>query len=164
MSRIKNSLKNCYFYSLLHRTTGCLKTQLFWTIGSAHHYRRSYEQAIHFHEQVLRISQEIGERTIEAKAYAGLGHAARCMGDLLQAKRWHERQLDIGLATKDRLVEGQACSNLGIIYQLLGELSIRFFYAEPNIANKFMLQFWGDSTLSLYTNDLFCVLLTQLIC
>jgi tetratricopeptide (TPR) repeat protein len=90
-------------------------------IGSAHHYRRKYEQAIHFHEQVLRISQEIGDRAIEAKAYAGLGHAARCMGDLHQAKRWHERQLDIGLATKDKLVEGQACSNLGIIYQLLGK-------------------------------------------
>ncbi|CAG2108444.1 unnamed protein product, partial [Medioppia subpectinata] len=88
---------------------------------SAHHYRRNYEQAIHFHEQVLRISQEIGDRMIESKAYAGLGHASRCMGDLLQAKRWHERQLNIGLVTKNRFIEGQACSNLGLVYQLLGD-------------------------------------------
>ncbi len=76
---------------------------------------------IQFHEQVLRISQEIGDRTIEAKAFADLDHASRCMGHLIQAKRWHERQLDIALAMKDKLGEGRACSNLEIVYQLLGK-------------------------------------------
>lgn len=60
-------------------------------------------------------------RSVEARAYAGLGHAARCAGDYTQAKQWHERQLDVALSTRDKVGEGRACSNLGIVYQLLGE-------------------------------------------
>lgn len=60
-------------------------------------------------------------RSVEARAYAGLGHAARCAGDYTQAKQWHERQLDVALTTRDKVGEGRACSNLGIVYQLLGE-------------------------------------------
>lgn len=37
-----------------------------------------------FHENVLRIAQELGDRAVEARAYAGLGHAARCAGDYNQ--------------------------------------------------------------------------------
>lgn len=46
-------------------------------LGSSHHYRRNFTQAIVFHENVLRIAQELGDRAVEARAYAGLGHAAR---------------------------------------------------------------------------------------
>lgn len=67
------------------------------------------------------LSQELGDRNIEAKTCAGLGHSARCMGDLIQAKQWFERQLDIALAMKDKLGEGKSCSNLGVVYQLLGK-------------------------------------------
>lgn len=37
-----------------------------------------------FHENVLRIAQELGDRAVEARAFAGLGHAARCAGDYNQ--------------------------------------------------------------------------------
>ena len=67
-----------------------------------------------YHNQVLKIAQELKDRSIEARAYAGLGHAARCTGDILQAKLWHEKQLDMALSTKDKVAEGRACSNLGI--------------------------------------------------
>lgn len=60
-------------------------------------------------------------RSVEARAYAGLGHASRCAGDYVQAKQWHERQLDVALSTRDKVGEGRACSNLGIVYQLLGK-------------------------------------------
>ena len=55
-------------------------------LGSSHHYRRNFSQAISFHENVLRIAQELGDRAIEARAYAGLGHAARCAGDYQQVR------------------------------------------------------------------------------
>ena len=58
------------------------------------------------------------DHTIEARAYAGLGHAARCMGDHVAAQNWHEKQLDMALKTRDKVAEGRACSNLGIVYQL----------------------------------------------
>ena len=67
-----------------------------------------------YHNHVLKIAQELKDRSIEARAYAGLGHAARCTGDILQAKMWHEKQLDMALATRDKVAEGRACSNLGI--------------------------------------------------
>lgn len=53
-------------------------------LGSSYHYRRNFTQAIAYHEHVLRIAQELGDRAIEARAYAGLGHAARCAGDYKQ--------------------------------------------------------------------------------
>ncbi|TAE95036.1 MAG: tetratricopeptide repeat protein [Runella slithyformis] len=61
------------------------------------------------------------EARFNYRAYAGLGHAARCAGDYNQAKKWHEKQLEMALAARDKIGEGRACSNLGIVYQLLGE-------------------------------------------
>lgn len=75
-------------------------------LGSSHHFKRNFEQAIAFHDHVLQIAQELRDKSIEARAYAGLGHAARCMGDYQQAKHWHEKQLDMALSTKDKIAEG----------------------------------------------------------
>lgn len=73
----------------------------------------------------MKIAAQINDRGLEARfnyrAYAGLGHAARCAGDYNQAKKWHEKQLEMALAARDKIGEGRACSNLGIVYQLLGE-------------------------------------------
>ena len=69
-------------------------------LSSSHQYKRSFEQAIAFHNHVLRIAQALGDRTIEARAYAGLGHATRCMSDYAQAQTWQEKQLDMALTTK----------------------------------------------------------------
>ncbi|TNN82298.1 Tetratricopeptide repeat protein 28 [Liparis tanakae] len=55
------------------------------------------------------------------RAYAGLGHAARCMQDLERAKQYHEQQLSIAEGLKDRAAEGRASSNLGIIHQMKGD-------------------------------------------
>ena len=79
------------------------EARVYNNLGSSHHYKRSFEQAIAFHNHVLRIAQALGDRTIEARAYAGLGHAARCMSDYAQAQTWHEKQLDMALTTKDKV-------------------------------------------------------------
>ena len=70
------------------------------------------------HNNVLKIAQELKDKSIEARAYAGLGHAARCTGDIVQAKMWHEKQLDMALNTKDKVAEGRACSNLGMYVKI----------------------------------------------
>lgn len=57
-------------------------------LGSSHHYRRNFAQAISYHENVLRIAQDLGDHAVEARAYAGLGHAARCAGDYTQVWQW----------------------------------------------------------------------------
>ena len=72
-------------------------------MGSSYHYKRNFDQANVYHNRVLSLAQELGDKSIEARAYAGLGHAARCIGNSLQAKVWHEKQLDMALATKDKV-------------------------------------------------------------
>lgn len=48
-------------------------------LGSAYHTQRDFDKAISFHTRVLDLAQDIEDRAIEMRAYAGLGHAARCM-------------------------------------------------------------------------------------
>ena len=66
-----------------------------------------------FRSHVLELAQELNEKAVEMGAYAGLGHAARCMQDLERAKQYHEQQLTIAELLKDRAAEGRASSNLG---------------------------------------------------
>lgn len=40
------------------------------------------------------------------RAYAGLGHAARCAGDYGQSKIWHNKQLEQALVARDKIGEG----------------------------------------------------------
>ena len=76
-------------------------------LGSAHHFRRQYDRAAEFYEEVLRLAIETEDRTLEARAYGGLGHAARAMQDSLNARRWYEKQLDLALASKDKVAEAR---------------------------------------------------------
>jgi len=62
-------------------------------LGSSYHYRRNFTQAITYHENVLRLAQELGDKVIEARAYAGLGHAARCAGNYSQVNFINETTL-----------------------------------------------------------------------
>lgn len=48
-------------------------------LGSAYHSQRDFDKAVSYHTRVLELAQELGDRAIEMRAYAGLGHAARCM-------------------------------------------------------------------------------------
>lgn len=48
-------------------------------LGSAYHSQRDFDKAVSYHTRVLELAQEMGDRAIEMRAYAGLGHAARCM-------------------------------------------------------------------------------------
>lgn len=48
-------------------------------LGSAYHSQRDYDKAVSYHSRVLKLAQELGDRTVEMRAFAGLGHAARCM-------------------------------------------------------------------------------------
>ena len=53
------------------------EAKAYTNLGIAHHYQANYDQALTFHGHVLRLAQELRDKEIEVKAYAGLGHAAR---------------------------------------------------------------------------------------
>lgn len=48
-------------------------------LGSAYHSQRDFDKAVSYHTRVLELARELADRAIEMRAYAGLGHAARCM-------------------------------------------------------------------------------------
>lgn len=48
-------------------------------LGSAYHSQRDFDKAISYHTHVLELAQELGDKSVEMRAFAGLGHAARCM-------------------------------------------------------------------------------------
>lgn len=48
-------------------------------LGSAHHSERDFDKAVSYHTRVLELGEELADRAIQMRAYAGLGHAARCM-------------------------------------------------------------------------------------
>ncbi|KAJ8332251.1 hypothetical protein SKAU_G00427960 [Synaphobranchus kaupii] len=86
-----------------------------------HEEHLGISKAMSYHTHVLELAQELAERPIEMRAYAGLGHAARCMQDLERAKQYHQQQLAIAEGLSDRAAEGRASSNLGIIHQMKGD-------------------------------------------
>ncbi|CAB4063457.1 Tetratricopeptide repeat protein 28 [Lepeophtheirus salmonis] len=109
-------------------------------VGAVYLAMGDFDRAVECHREHLRIAKtkELQDMSIEARAYAGLGHAARCMNDLLGAKKWHEKQLDMALMTKDKIAEGRACSNLGIVYQLFNDhdTALKLHQAHLNIARS----------------------------
>lgn len=48
-------------------------------LGSTYHSQRDFDKAISYHTKVLELARELSDRSIEMRAFAGLGHAARCM-------------------------------------------------------------------------------------
>lgn len=66
----------CVWQSLENRRE---EARAYSNLGSAYHSQRDFDKAISYHTRVLELAQELADRAIEMRAYAGLGHAARCM-------------------------------------------------------------------------------------
>lgn len=66
----------CVWQSLENRRE---EARAYSNLGSAYHSQRDFDKAISYHTRVLELAQELVDRAIEMRAYAGLGHAARCM-------------------------------------------------------------------------------------
>lgn len=69
-------VKQCHWQTLENRRE---EARAYSNLGSAYHSQRDFDKAISYHTRVLELAQEQGDRAIEMRAYAGLGHAARCM-------------------------------------------------------------------------------------
>jgi tetratricopeptide (TPR) repeat protein len=80
-----------------------------------------FKRAIDFSEKAISISQEIGDRTIEARALGNLGIAHRNFGELEKAGEYYSRQLNITREVGDRLGEGSAQYNLALSLEAAGD-------------------------------------------
>ncbi|NEP14806.1 MAG: CHAT domain-containing protein, partial [Symploca sp. SIO2C1] len=82
-------------------------------LGLAYKSLAEYEQAIHFHEQSLAISREIGDRQGEANSLVGLRNAYHRLAESEQAFDFHEQSLAIFSETSERQEEANSLDNQG---------------------------------------------------
>ena len=83
--------------------------------------RRTYQKGIEYHEKVLKIAKEIGDRAGEGRAFGNLGIAYKSLGDYQKAIKYHEKDLKIAKEIGDRAGEGRAYGNIGNPYFSLGD-------------------------------------------
>ena len=74
-----------------------------------------------FHKQHLSISDELGDRAVEALAYGSLGIIYRSLSSFKQAIECHTKQPSIAKEVRDRRDEAETYGNLGIAYSCIGE-------------------------------------------
>ena len=70
-------------------------------------YGSHYQKAI----VILKIAQEIGDRSGEGTAYGNIGCAYQSLGDYRKAIEYHEKRLKIAQEIGDRSGEGAAYGN-----------------------------------------------------
>jgi tetratricopeptide (TPR) repeat protein len=78
-------------------------------------------KAMQYHEQVLEITREIGDRRGQGSALGNLGHAYMDLGENRKAIQYYEQALEITREIGNRRGEGGALGSLGVAYEELGE-------------------------------------------
>ena len=97
-----------------------------------------FKQAVKYHNQLLSIAKELGDRAREECAYGNLGNAYRSLGDFKLAFKYHNQCLSIAKELGDRAGEGRAYGNLGNAYQSLGDFkqAVRYHNQHLSIAKE----------------------------
>lgn len=88
-------------------------------------YHVSFETAIEFHEQQLRISVDAMDRAGEGREYCNLGKIRHSFGNFERATEYQRKHLNIAKELGDRAAEGCAYSDLGNAFRNLGDLSVQ---------------------------------------
>ena len=92
--------------------------------------RDDFKKAIDFHERLLTMAKEDGDRSREGKVYAGLSMIYYKLGDFKKAIDLCERRLKIAKEQEDKTAEGCAYGNLGACYDSLGDFRNAIHYHE----------------------------------
>ena len=82
-------------------------------LGIAYDSRGHFKAAVDYHERILEISRELGDKWNEGAAYGNLGNAYYSLGDFKTAIHYHKRRLEIAEKLGDRSGQGKAYCNLG---------------------------------------------------
>ena len=98
------------------------------SLDNAYHSLGKFQEAINYHNQHLRIAQEVGDRAGEGCAYGNLGIAYHSLGKFQEAINYHNQHLSIAQEVGDRTCEGRAYGNLGIVYHSLENFPQAFEY------------------------------------
>ena len=101
--------------------------------GNAYNSLGGFKTIIDYHERILEIARELGDRWNEGAAYGNLGNAYQSLGDFKRAIDYHKRCLEIAKELGDRSGQGKACGNLGNSYRSLGDFKTAVDYHEDHL-------------------------------
>lgn len=105
----------------------------FGNLGSAYDSGGCFKAAVDYHERILEISRELGDKWNEGAAYGNLGNAYHSLGDFKTAIHYHKRRLEIAEELGDRSGQGKAYCNLGNAHGKLGDIKTAIDYHERHL-------------------------------
>ena len=76
----------------------------------------SYESLIKYHQSLLEVVREVGDKAEEGRSYGNLGFAYQGLGQFKTAIKYHQRSLEIAKEVGDKAEEGRSYGNLGNAY------------------------------------------------
>lgn len=103
----------------------------------------------------LLLSQELGDKAVEAQACYSLGNTYTLLRDYPKAIEFHLRHLQIAQALVDRVGEGRAYWSLGNAHSALGEHRQALYYAKQHLmVSKELGDQMGEATAEMNVSDL----------
>ena len=92
-----------------------------------------YQGCIKDFTEVLKYSQETGNKSWEGPAYANIGNAHENLGNYQEALTYHQKDLDIALQLGDKGGEGRAYANIGNAHNSLGNYQEALTYHQKDL-------------------------------
>jgi signal transduction histidine kinase/Tfp pilus assembly protein PilF len=112
--------------------------QLYMIKGLAFRRQSIFDDALKNHNEALRYSQELGDRSTEAIVYMELATIAEMSGELVKAIELNQKALDTQIELKDTANIVTVYNNIGIIYMGKDDFegAIRYYKKAIDLNNK----------------------------
>lgn len=88
------------------------------TMGIAHYYSGSYDQAMKHYMEALELGDSIGDPASQVLALNEMGVLTRKMGDLPKAENTFAKAVQLSKEAKDSSLMANSMNNLGVTYDL----------------------------------------------
>lgn len=108
----------------LARTNREYQAIAYGNLGLVYQTRGDLDKAVAFYENVLAISQELGNKENMAKVYGNLGIVYEIRDDLDKAVSFYEKSLAINQELGRKEGVADQYGNLGIVYRIRGDLDM----------------------------------------
>ena len=102
-------------------------------LGNAQIFLGEFEKAADHYKQTLVLTQDLGDRAVEAQTCYSLGNTYTLLKDYSNAIEYHVKHLNIAKELHDIVGEGRACWSLGNAHSSLGQYLEAYQYAKRHL-------------------------------
>ncbi|RMX59738.1 hypothetical protein pdam_00025790, partial [Pocillopora damicornis] len=92
-----------------------------------------FKTAIQYHQRLLEIAKEVGDKAREGISYGGLGIAYQGLRQFKTAIQYHQRRLEIAKEVGDKAREGTSYGSLGNAYEGLRQFKTAIQYHQRHL-------------------------------